>query len=286
LSSSRKRCSDVTEKIRHHFTTYDKAVSCGYYSILPERLQCFFHSGYYLREIYFVGRNLKYRFMNEEEFDARERTKEIAAAFLEKGDATGWFDALYREAEGNNEKIPWADLEPNRFFRTWAEKVGSKGVNRSALVVGCGLGDDARYLHDLGFRVTAFDISPTAIEWARRLHRETDINFVVADLFDAPKQWYQAFEFVLEVYTIQPLPMEMRKRVIDAIANFVALRGKLVVVTRGREDDEIPAELPWALSRKDLSRFDENGFRQISFEEMPGDEEPPIPRFVVEYERK
>ncbi|HEY0460377.1 MAG TPA: class I SAM-dependent methyltransferase [Pyrinomonadaceae bacterium] len=224
--------------------------------------------------------------MNEEEFDARERTKEIADAFLEKGDATGWFDALYKEAEGNNQKIPWADLEPNRFFRAWAEKVGSKGENRSALVVGCGLGDDARYLHDLGFRVTAFDISPTAIEWARRLHRETDINFVVADLFDAPKEWYQAFEFVLEVYTIQPLPMEMRTSVIDAIANFVALRGKLVVVTRGREDDEIPAELPWALSRKDLSRFDENGFRQISFEEMPGDEEPPIPRFVVEYKRK
>lgn len=217
---------------------------------------------------------------------ARERTKEIAAGFLEKGDATGWFDALYKEAEGNNEKIPWADLEPNRYFREWAEKVDLRGDNRNALVVGCGLGDDARYLHDLGFKVTAFDISRTAIEWARRLHHETDINFVVADLFDAPKEWFQAFDFVVEVYTIQPLPMEMRTKVIDAIANFVKFQGQLVVVTRGREDDEIPAELPWALSRKDLSRFEENGFRQIGFAEMPGDEEPPIPRFVVEYVKK
>jgi hypothetical protein len=79
--------------------------------------------------------------------------------------------------------------------------------------------------------------------------------------------------------------MEMRSQVIDAIANFAALHGKLLVVTRGREDDEIPAEMPWALSRKDLSRFEENGFQQLSFEEMPGDEETPIPRFVVEYRK-
>lgn len=221
--------------------------------------------------------------MTDEEFDVREHTKKLAAEFLEKGDATGWFDALYQEAGGDNEKIPWADLEPNRFFREWAEKVELRGDNRNALVVGCGLGDDARYLHDLGFRVTGFDISRTAIEWARRLHHETDINFVVADLFDAPKEWYQAFDFVVEVYTIQPLPMDMRAAVIDAITNFVKYQGQLIVVTRGREDDEIPTELPWALSRKDLSRFEENGFRQIGFEEMPGDEEPPIPRFIVEY---
>jgi SAM-dependent methyltransferase len=224
--------------------------------------------------------------MANEEFDPRERTKQIAADFLEKGDALGWFDAVYKEAAGDNERIPWADLEPNRFFRARAEKSGLKGENRRALVVGCGLGDDARFLHDLGFRVTAFDISETAVAWARKLHQNTDIRFVVADLFNPPKEWYQAFEFVLEVYTIQPLPLEMRARTIDAIANFVKFPGgKLLVVTRGRENDEEPLELPWALSRADLSRFEVNGLKQIYFEEMPGDEKPPIPRFVVEYER-
>jgi SAM-dependent methyltransferase len=224
--------------------------------------------------------------MANEELDPRERTRQIAAEFIERGDALGWFDALYREAAGDNERIPWADLEPNKFLRRFAEKTNLQGRDRTALVVGCGLGDDARFLHDLNFRVTAFDISPTAIEWARRLHRDADIKFVVADLFDAPKQWHQAFDFVLEVYTIQPLPLEMRSKVIDAIANFVKFpAGKLVVVTRGRADDEEPTELPWPLSRKDLSRFAANNLKEIYFEEMPGDEEPPIRRFVVEYER-
>jgi SAM-dependent methyltransferase len=223
--------------------------------------------------------------MSFETHDARERTKEIAAEFAEKGDTLGWFEALYKEAAGDNERIPWADLAPNKFLVRYAEQTNLQGNNRRALVVGCGLGDDARFLNDLGFRVTAFDISPTAIEWARKLHADTGIKFAVADLFNAPKEWFAAFEFVLEVYTIQPLPMEMRAQTIDAIANFVELGGKLLVVTRGREDDEIPQELPWALSRQDLSRFEANHFKRLNFVEMPGDEEPPIVRFVVEYEK-
>lgn len=224
--------------------------------------------------------------MNEKD-DLREYVKDLASKFAENGDNFGWFDALYKEAAGDNEKIPWADLEPNKYFVRFAEETNLQGNGRSALVVGCGLGDDAKYLHDLGFDVTAFDISPTAIEWAKRLHVKTDIKFFTADLFDAPKEWYQAFDFVLEIYTIQPLPLEMRPKVIDAIANFVKFPyGNLVVVTRGREDDETPTELPWALSRRDLSRFDENGLKQTYFEVMQGDEEPPIPRFVIEYAQK
>ena len=215
----------------------------------------------------------------------RERARQLAAEFAEQGDVTGWFDALYQEAAGDNERIPWADLEPNKYFRAWAERTDLKGNGRKALVVGCGLGDDAVYLYDLGFDVSAFDISPTAIEWAKRLHAERDIKFEVADLFEPFRGWLGAFDFVLEVYTIQPLPLEMRERAIDSVAAFVAPGGELVVVTRGREDDESVEELPWPLSRKDLSRFEGNGLKQTHFEIQEGDEEPPAPRFVVVYER-
>ena len=223
--------------------------------------------------------------MQENAFNPQERAETLAEKFIAESNPTGWFEELYKEAGGDNEKIPWADLEPNRFLRAWAEETNLQGNERKALVVGCGSGDDARFLHDLNFDVAAFDISPTAIDWARRLHKNTDIKFVVADLFNTPKDWYQAFEFVLEVYTIQPLPLEIRPQVINAIANFVQFKGKLIVVARGREDNEIPAELPWALSRRDLSQFEANGLKQIDFTEMLGDEEEPIKRFVIEYEK-
>ncbi len=223
--------------------------------------------------------------MNTEEFDPRDRTREIAAEFSARGDAFGWFEALYKESGGDTEVIPWADLETNKFLKIWADKANLQGNGRKALVVGCGLGDDAKFLNDLGFNVTGFDISPTAIAWAKKLHADTDIQFEVADLFEPFRGWLGAFDLVLEVYTIQPLPLEIREKVIDSIASFVAPTGRLLVVTRGREDDDVPLELPWALSRKDLSRFVENGLRQAHFEIMPGDEEGPIPRFVVEYEK-
>jgi len=222
--------------------------------------------------------------MEQPDFDKRARARELAEQFAEKGDATGWFDALYREAKGNNELIPWADLEPNKYFKAWAESTGLSGNNRKALVIGCGLGDDACYLDDLGFSVTAFDISPTAIEWAKELHNGRDILFITADLFHPPLVWLEAFDFVLEVYTIQPLPIEMRSDVIDAIAKFVAPGGRLVVVTRGREEDELPDKLPWPLSRRELSRFVENGLRQTDFVVMLDDEGER--RFVVEYRRE
>ena len=218
--------------------------------------------------------------------ERRARARELAAEFADRGDAFGWFDAFYREAGGDNEQIPWADLEPNKFFRIWAEDVGLKGDGRAALVVGCGLGDDAKYLDDLGFKVTGFDISPTAIEWAKRLHKDTDIQFEVADLFEPYRGWLGAFDFVLEIYTIQPLPMEIREQVIDSIAAFAAADGEVVVVTRGREDDEEPVELPWPLSRRDLSRFESHGLAPADFRIINGDEDPPIPRFVVQYKKK
>lgn len=224
--------------------------------------------------------------MNKANFDKRERTRAIAAEFTERGDPLGWFDALYKESNGDPELIPWGDLEPNRFFRSWAEATGLKGDGRTALVVGCGLGDDAKYLHDLGFKVTGFDISPTAIEWAKKLHAETDIQFETADLFQPFRGWLGAFEFVLEIYTIQPLPLEMRPKVIDAIAAFVAKDGKLLVVTRGREDGEETPQLPWPVSKKDLSRLETNGLEQSYFEEMYDEDDEAERRFVIEYIRK
>ena len=218
----------------------------------------------------------------EEKEAARERIRSLAAEYADRGDQLGWFDAVYKE--GNLENIPWADLEPNRFFKAWAESNGLKGNGRKALVVGCGLGDDAKYLNDLGFDVTGFDISPTAIEWAKRLHAETNIHFEAADLFQPFRGWLGAFDFVLEIYTIQPLPMEMRSKAIESVASFVAPGGELVVVCRGRENDEEIGQIPYPLSREDLSGFEKAGLQQVEFNEVRDDIDDER-RFVVYYRR-
>jgi SAM-dependent methyltransferase len=216
--------------------------------------------------------------------EERKRARELAAEYADRGDPTGWFEQLYKEGAAGETVVPWADHEPNRFFKAWAEKVGLKGDHRKAMVVGCGLGDDAIFLERLGFDVTAFDISPTAIEWAKRLHSESRVEFTPGDLLDPKAEWIAAFEFVLEIYTIQPLPQDLRPTVIDRVASLVAPGGELVVVCRGRGDDDEPDQLPWPLSRRDLSRFEEDGLKQLSFEELPPDEDGDTPRFIVRYQ--
>ena len=217
--------------------------------------------------------------------ESRERAEEIARAFYERGNPTGWFDALYREVEGNHEKIPWADLEPNPHYVAWLEKHQPRGAGKKALVVGCGLGDDAEELARYDFEVTAFDISPKGIEWARAIHPETKVNYLVADLFELPEEWKGAFDFVLEVYTIQALPLELREKAVKAVAELVRTGGELLVVGRGADEDETTENPPFPLRKSDLRKFAETGLTEIEFEDFYDAKEPPTRRFRVFYRR-
>src|SRR5580704_17892328 len=103
----------------------------------------------------------------------RERTRQLAAEFIRKGDPLGWFDALYQEAERGDGSIPWVDLEPNpRLIEFWkAHPLETAG--KEALVIGSGLGDDSEQIAAWGFRTTGFDISKTAIDGTKKRYPET-----------------------------------------------------------------------------------------------------------------
>lgn len=223
--------------------------------------------------------------MNEQKEAARARAREIAEGFLEKGDLYGWFEEFYRDAAGDVARIPWADREPDKFLVKWNEDEKLIGRGRSALVVGCGLGDDARYLADREFQVTAFDVSREAVEWAKRLHEGSGIRFKVVDLFKAPAEWSKAFDLVLEAYTVQALPLELRRRAIESIAGFVKPGGELVVTERLRDEDVTPEGLPWPLSNSELDLFVESGLNCISITNF-SDESDEVIKFVAHFERE
>ena len=76
----------------------------------------------------------------------------------------------------------------------WAENRGVDGRGRRALVIGCGLGQDAEYVAGLGFDAVAFDIAPTAIRVARDRFRWSPVDYLVADLLAPSAEWHQAFD--------------------------------------------------------------------------------------------
>lgn len=212
----------------------------------------------------------------------RERMRALAAASLARGDVTAWFEQLYREADGDPGAVSWADLAPNPLLVEWlADHPLPTGAR--TLVPGCGLGDEAVALARAGSTVTAFDVSPTAVDWARARHPDAPVSWKVADLLAPPPAWRAAFDLVVEVYTLQCLPDAERARAVDALASCVAPGGLLVAIGRLRDDGEPADGPPWPLTRTELARFVTAGLTEVSVADRWDDEDPPVRRFVVEY---
>ena len=219
------------------------------------------------------------------------RARQLAAASVAGGDQAGWFEQLYAEGEAGASVVPWVLGEPNESLVEWAAGLDGDGPldgrGKRALVVGCGTGDDAEFLAGLGFAVTGFDIAPTAIAAARRLHPGSVVRYQVADLLDLPPEWSAAFDLVAEVYTVQPLFGEARARALAALHGPVAPGGTLLVIARATNDAEPerdPGMMPWPLTRRELDLAG-GPLRPVLIEQFVDSEDPPKLRWRAEYRR-
>ncbi len=201
----------------------------------------------------------------------------------EGDDPAGWFEPLYAAAQRGEAQVPWAFMQANPQLTEWLDANNINGAGKTALVVGCGLGDDAQELARRGFDVTAFDISETAISWAEgRFVEDLPVNYVVADLFNTPEAWRGAFDFVLEIRTVQALPHTLAEQSIAQIASYVVPGGTLWVMCLAREPEEPRQGIPWPLSRAELAGFTRAGLREIwSRDEVIAERR----RFCIEYHK-
>jgi SAM-dependent methyltransferase len=193
----------------------------------------------------------------------------LAAESLAQDDPTGWFERLYTAAAVGDAVVPWDRDEPSPLLTDWARQHEVDGAGRSALVVGCGLGQDAEFVAGLGFQTTAFDISATAIRGARERFPSSTVSYVVADLLAPPAEWSSAFDFVLESITVQSMPLSVRPTAIAHVGQLVAPGGELIVITAIREDGEQVTGPPWPLSRAELGSFAADGLKAIGIEYLP-----------------
>jgi SAM-dependent methyltransferase len=211
-------------------------------------------------------------------------TDRLSAASLAAGDATGWFDKLYAEAQQGTAEVPWDRPEPTALLADWARADPPDGSGRRALVVGCGLGRDAEFVAGFGFATTAFDISATAVQMARARHAGSPVDYRVADLLDPPAEWRAAFDLVVESNNVQALPRSLRARATASVASFVASGGTLLVIAAAEtgSGDDGP---PWPLTRAEVAAFGAGGLTEVSVEEMPGSDDPLGVRWLARFTR-
>jgi len=176
--------------------------------------------------------------------------------------ASAWFDEVYEKNRESHENIPWARQAVNPLLESYLhDKQTHQG---KALVIGCGLGDDAKALEEVGYEVLAIDVAQSALDLAQERFPNSTIRFEKQDIFDMPQKYNEHFDFVFEAFTIQSLPVEFREKMIEAVAYTVAPKGRLLVVAHKRNHQfDGP---PWPLEEIEVAMFQEHGLKELTFE--------------------
>ncbi len=179
-----------------------------------------------------------------------------------------WFESVYRLAENDPARVPWANLSAHPLTRAWTlgQVRGLTGLK--VLDVGCGLGDNAECLAAAGAEVVAFDLVAEAISWAKQRFPASKVDYQVAELFTLPPKWQGSFDFVHECYTLQALSVALVPKALGVLAQLLAPGGHLLVVARGRGEDDDVSGPPWPLPPSFIDEAKRQGLTPVMIEDI------------------
>jgi SAM-dependent methyltransferase len=213
----------------------------------------------------------------------RARLLVLSEAAEAAGEPLRWFEELYAGAARDSDEIPWARMEAMPEMVEWV--AAHPEVTGRALVIGCGLGDDAEWLAAAGFDVVAFDLSETCIRWCEERFPSSAVKYSVDDLLEMPFAWVNAFDLVVEIHILQAMPEDIRDQAVVLIPPLLTEGGHLLCVGRLLAD-RIPCEPspPWPLTRTWLeSRF--SSLEHVSFQHFVREDTPGLDRYVSAWKR-
>lgn len=200
--------------------------------------------------------------------DPEEQVRALSEQALRDSDATGWFERLYALADRGDAVVPWDRGEPHPLLVDWVDAAHPVGDGQTAVVVGCGFGADAELISSCGFETTAFDVSATAVDLARKRHPGSDVHYVTADLFALPTGWERAYDLVIEIMTVQALPRQLRRTATAGVRSLVSDSGTLVLIASALGPGDDPGDgPPWPLTRAEVDDFAQDGLVGIEIEE-------------------
>ena len=216
--------------------------------------------------------------------------KKMVKTHHENDEPTAWCNSIYTDAKGDYKAVFWADLEPSPYLVEWL-KLNKDNLDNSkpkkAIVIGCGVGDDAEALSEYGYEVIGFDISPEAIKLCKNRYPNTKVKYLVADLFDYDKKWVKDFDVVYECNTIQILPGKYRTKARIAISNLLSENGHVLVSCRSRKKGEQENDIPMPLDYEEINKFvTEDNLKEINFKSYNDSQEPSIPHFFAVYKKE
>ena len=221
--------------------------------------------------------------MDEKLAEVRARLLKLSQTAEADGEPLRWFEELYAGANRDSGEIPWARMEPHPKMVEWVAE--NPAVTGRALVVGCGLGDDAEWLSVAGFDVTAFDLSQSSIDWCRERFPQSSVKYCVGDLMEPVDGWLEAYDLVVEIHILQAIPEYVRDAAASNLHKLLSHGGNLLCIGR-LLSERIPDEPapPWPLSRVWLEgRF--QSLTAMSFNRFINEDTPDISRYMASWQK-
>jgi SAM-dependent methyltransferase len=207
---------------------------------------------------------------------------ELGTNAVAEGEPTRWYDELWSAAERGEVALPWDHTDPHPVLAEWVAAHGD-GAGRRAVVVGCGLGADSEHLARHGWRTTAFDISPAAVAAVRDRYPDSAVDYREGDLLDLVDDLQDAFDLVVEIYTLQALHPSLREQAVAGVRGLMApgATGLVVQVVR-RDDQPVTARPPWTLTRAEMEAVAGGDVRLDALDEvLPEGRVNPLWRMVL-----
>lgn len=143
-------------------------------------------------------------------------------------------DDIYRKIPP--EEIPWNIEAPPGALVELVES--GKVAPCKAIDLGCGAGNYAIYLAGKGFDVTGVDISPTAIEIAKKHARKKGVKccFIVADILGDIREITGTSDFAYDWEVLHHIFPEDRDKYVRNVHRLLNTGGKYLSVCFNEED--------------------------------------------------
>ena len=150
------------------------------------------------------------------------------------------YDDRYRQVHGQD--LQWFASSPSPIVGEILERYN---INGKMLEIGCGEGRDAGCLLERGYDVLATDVSPAAIDYARKWFLEFADRFGVLDCL--AENLDEKFDFIYAVAVLHMLvPDEDRNEFYRFIREHLESGGKALICTMGNGEWEMQSDISTA----------------------------------------
>jgi SAM-dependent methyltransferase len=133
--------------------------------------------------------------------------------------------------------IPWNNERPPGLLVELIESGKVKPCK--AVDLGCGAGNYITYLAENGFEATGIDMSPAAIEIARKNAQAQNVkcNFIVADIVNEFEKFEQRWDFAYDWGVLHHILPENRPKYVQIVHQILNPQGKYLSVCFSEKDN-------------------------------------------------